>query len=803
MPGSGRGRFAGSPPGPSEIPPGFPSGTCRARLGPRPARSRRPFRRTLLVRRLVAAGLCAADDAALLVDPRGHRLVGDRDVERAARALALHGARVAVEPGRDDVGDRVAARAHRREVPLERPARVRRHRAERPRPGVRGVAALRAAVDDPDRLLRVGEPRVARVLAERDGRAAAAGRLRLHRHGDVRDGLVVGVADLDAQLRAVGDVLLGRERRARDLDAELAFGLVLVLALRAAAAHQDGDERSGDPRDPHGGATLPPGGRRETQFRERRGEVALEPRDGRGAELGKRVEERADVPPRVVLVACELRSEVPAQVAGIGGGRAGAGLRPVDHAGETAVAPQRVAGVEVAVDERLGQVRRRPRRDLQRALPERVGGPEALELVVRRPAPERGGQRVDRAQRRGVLARRGAGRLPSEPREQERRRAAAVAVGVGGDDARELEREPLALEVREHRRLALGRQVRVLVAPLGPRPPPQHQLVHASARVPDVDRVVRVPPAAGERRGRQDLRARADRGGGPAERATVPVWLQPTPWHNLHALVRSVADRAFLPAKNMLEEVGDMMILTGKTVMSALRPPYPYGGEFVNQFLFALKLCWFPLVVSTVAFGYGAPGLQAANFLVLFGALDRLGGFFVLASIREFAPFVTAIVLAGVAGTAITADLGARKIREELDALQVLGVDPVKNLVVPRFLALMLVTGLFDVYAVISGITGSIVTTVVYDQPLGAFKATFLTNASVVDLWGSVLKCTLFGAIIAIVCCYKGMTATGGAAGVGRAVNHAFVIATLAVFAFNYVFTQPLLATHPEILNLK
>src|SRR5919106_1532373 len=83
-----------------------------------------------------------------------------------------------------------------------------------------------------------------------------------------------------------------------------------------------------------------------------------------------------------------------------------------------------------------------------------------------------------------------------------------------------------------------------------------------------------------------------------------------------------------------------------------------------------------------------------ATFLSLFGALDGLGGFFVLASIREFAPFVTAVVVAGVAGTAITADLGARKIREELDALQVLGVDPIKNLVVPRFLALMLITGL-------------------------------------------------------------------------------------------------------------
>src|SRR6187399_3588643 len=195
-------------------------------------------------------------------------------------------------------------------------------------------------------------------------------------------------------------------------------------------------------------------------------------------------------------------------------------------------------------------------------------------------------------------------------------------------------------------------------------------------------------------------------------------------------MVRAVADRAFLPAKGLLEEVGDMMILTGKTIVSAIRPPYPYGGEFVSQFMFALRLCWFPLLVSTIAFGYAAPGLQAANFLVLFGAIDRLGGFFVLASIREFAPFVTAIILAGVGGTAITADLGARKIREELDALQVLGVDPIYNLVVPRFLALMIATGLFNIYAILFGILGGIITVLVFGQPLGPFFSTLLTNAS-------------------------------------------------------------------------
>src|SRR5437588_12075412 len=176
-------------------------------------------------------------------------------------------------------------------------------------------------------------------------------------------------------------------------------------------------------------------------------------------------------------------------------------------------------------------------------------------------------------------------------------------------------------------------------------------------------------------------------------------------------MVRAAAEKTFLPTKSLLEEVGNMVILTGKTVVAAVRPPFPYGPEFVGQLMFSLRLCWLPLLISTVAFGYEATGLQAADFLVLFGALDRLGGFFVLASIREFAPFVTAIVLAGVAGTAITADLGARKIREELDALQVLGVDPIKNLVVPRFLALMLVTGLFDIYALLFGIFGGILAT--------------------------------------------------------------------------------------------
>ncbi len=257
------------------------------------------------------------------------------------------------------------------------------------------------------------------------------------------------------------------------------------------------------------------------------------------------------------------------------------------------------------------------------------------------------------------------------------------------------------------------------------------------------------------------------------------------------------------PLGELFVETGTMVILTVKTLVSAVRPPYPYGEELVDQFSFVLKLCWFPLLISTFALCVGAPGLQAAGILSLFGGLDRLGGFFVVTAIRWIGPLVTAVVVSGVAGTAITADLGARKIREELDALQVLGVDPIKNLVVPRFLALMIITALLDIFAIVFGLTAGIVAELVYHQSLGGFFATLFANASVTDIWGSVLMCTMFGAIIAIVCSYKGMTASGGAAGVGRAVNQAVVISLVAVFAFNYVFTAILLATNPALQTIR
>jgi len=248
-----------------------------------------------------------------------------------------------------------------------------------------------------------------------------------------------------------------------------------------------------------------------------------------------------------------------------------------------------------------------------------------------------------------------------------------------------------------------------------------------------------------------------------------------------------------------LSELGQIGALTVHTISSAVRPPYTYGPELASQFVFGLRMAAIPLVVSSIAFTYGPAGVQAAGFLNLFGAIDRLGGLFAVIVMREFAPLVCAIVMAGVVGTSICADLGARQIREELDALRVLGVDTTKSLVAPRFIALMALASLSNVFALLLGTLGGMIVTMANGAPLGPFFATFFTNATVPEIAASLIKTTLFGAIIAIVCCYKGLTVKGGPEGVGRAVNQAVVISFMAIGVVNYAFTQALLALYPEL----
>jgi phospholipid/cholesterol/gamma-HCH transport system permease protein len=287
--------------------------------------------------------------------------------------------------------------------------------------------------------------------------------------------------------------------------------------------------------------------------------------------------------------------------------------------------------------------------------------------------------------------------------------------------------------------------------------------------------------------------------------ATTRVSEMPAPVAAPPRAPRKAPSAAAVAARplGLLEQIASMVLLTGKTIIACVTPPFSWKFEFLDETWLIVRRCTIPVIISTTAFGFGAPGLQASDLLSIFGSLDREGAFFVMASVREFAPWINGMVIAGVGGTAICADLGARKVREELDALAVLGLDPVRTVVVPRFLALGLATALMNLVAITFGVVGGWLATVpVWHESGAGYLSTFSANFTFPDLFGSLIKTSLFGFIIAIVCCYKGMNVKGGSEGVGRAVNQAVVISFAGIWVFNYMFTTTLLAAYPETGNL-
>jgi phospholipid/cholesterol/gamma-HCH transport system permease protein len=231
-----------------------------------------------------------------------------------------------------------------------------------------------------------------------------------------------------------------------------------------------------------------------------------------------------------------------------------------------------------------------------------------------------------------------------------------------------------------------------------------------------------------------------------------------------------------------------------------LGSPSVWWREFVRHAIFVLRRAFVPIAVSVAAWGFAGPGLQAGNFLATFGSIDRAGGFMVVAIVREFGTFVTATVVAGTVGTAITAELGARVVRGELNALRALAVNPVAAIVAPRVLALGLTMMLLDVFALVFGVAGGYVASVgVLGGTTGAFLTSFFANTTFLDLAASVLKVGLFGVLVGVICSYRGLTASGGAAGVGIAVNRAVVECLVAIFLVNLLYTQWFLAAYPQV----
>jgi phospholipid/cholesterol/gamma-HCH transport system permease protein len=249
-----------------------------------------------------------------------------------------------------------------------------------------------------------------------------------------------------------------------------------------------------------------------------------------------------------------------------------------------------------------------------------------------------------------------------------------------------------------------------------------------------------------------------------------------------------------------VERLGGMTGLLLRSMAAFVTPPYAWGRELVVQMVFMLRVTLVPVLLVNFFFGGGALGVGGPDLLAQLGALDRTASFAAPGLLREFGVFLTGAVMAGVTGTTMTAEFGARKIRDELEALEVLGVELVRYMVVPRIVALTLVGLIILMLGFIAGIFGSIVfVTLVHGSPTGAFLPQLLSNTSFIDLYGSALKTMLFGVMIGVICCYKGLNATGGAEGVGRAVNEAVVASLFGVFFLSLIYTYLFLGFFPDV----
>jgi phospholipid/cholesterol/gamma-HCH transport system permease protein len=211
--------------------------------------------------------------------------------------------------------------------------------------------------------------------------------------------------------------------------------------------------------------------------------------------------------------------------------------------------------------------------------------------------------------------------------------------------------------------------------------------------------------------------------------------------------------------------------------------------EFLQQAWFIASVTIVPTALVAIPFG-AVIALQVGGLIKQFGAQSFTGSAAVLAVVREAGPIATSLLIAGAGGSAIAADLGARKIREELDAMMVLGIDPIQRLVVPRVLACMLVAVFLNGLVSVVGVAGGYVFNVVLqDGTPGAYLASFTALAQLPDLWQGMAKALIFGLIAAIVASYKGMNAAGGPKGVGDAVNESVVITFMLLFVVNFVMS--------------
>src|SRR5215510_15902853 len=244
-------------------------------------------------------------------------------------------------------------------------------------------------------------------------------------------------------------------------------------------------------------------------------------------------------------------------------------------------------------------------------------------------------------------------------------------------------------------------------------------------------------------------------------------------------------------ATRFLLELQDISLLAGRAARGFFRKPH-YVPETITQ-MDDIGVGSLTIVVLTGFFTGGVLALQTYQTLASYGAVEQLGYLVSVSLVRELGPVLTALMVTGRVVSAISAELGSMVVSEQIDAMRALGTDPVRKLVGPRLLALLITLPLLTLIADVVGIGGGwTVSTWLFGLPSSMFLTSVRDGITTDDLVGGIIKPLVFAFLMGTIACHKGLKTEGGTVGVGRSTTSAVVTASIIVIIADFFLAKAL-----------
>ena len=253
------------------------------------------------------------------------------------------------------------------------------------------------------------------------------------------------------------------------------------------------------------------------------------------------------------------------------------------------------------------------------------------------------------------------------------------------------------------------------------------------------------------------------------------------------------------PLKKFIFELQEITNLIIFAFVGLFRKPF-YLVDMIKQ-MDLIGVGSLPIVLLTGFFTGAVLILQTFPTLAYYGVQNEAGRSVATSLIRELGPVLSALMVSGRIGSAISAELGSMVVSQQIDAMRSLGTDPNRKLVAPRILALIFMlpflTGAADIFGIIGG---GVVASGLFNQSFNTFLTSVQNGITIEDIIGGVIKPLFFGLVIGSISCHKGLSTSGGTVGVGRSTTSAVVLSSIVVIIFDFFLSralQSILGTKP------